>query len=78
MFHSRKCTDQTARGSHPKSSPSSSRRDHVAFSCGSGVTACVNALGATLAGREDVVVYEGSWSEWGRPNSGYQIETGEA
>lgn len=36
-------------------------------SCGSGLTACVLALGAHLAGREDVTVYDGSWSEWGRP-----------
>ena len=35
------------------------------FSCGSGITACVLALGATLAGFEKVAVYDGSWSEWG-------------
>ncbi|MDO5670183.1 MAG: sulfurtransferase [Corynebacterium sp.] len=40
------------------------RRD-LTFSCGSGVTACVNALAATVAGYEDLAVYEGSWSEWG-------------
>lgn len=34
--------------------------------CGSGVTACVLALGATLAGKEDVSVYDASWSEWGK------------
>ncbi|MFI7483471.1 sulfurtransferase [Kocuria sp. M1R5S2] len=39
----------------------------VVTSCGSGITACVLALGAHLAGREDVAVYDGSWSEWGRP-----------
>ncbi|MEX5296469.1 sulfurtransferase [Kocuria sp. CPCC 205268] len=39
----------------------------IVTSCGSGLTACVLALGAHLAGREDVVVYDGSWSEWGRP-----------
>jgi thiosulfate/3-mercaptopyruvate sulfurtransferase len=38
------------------------------FSCGSGVTACVLALGATLAGYPDVAVYDGSWSEWGLPS----------
>ncbi|MDO5511569.1 sulfurtransferase [Corynebacterium sp.] len=41
------------------------RRD-LTFSCGSGVTACVTALAATVAGYEDLAVYEGSWSEWGR------------
>ena len=35
------------------------------FSCGSGVTACILALGARLAGAEDVAVYDGSWTEWG-------------
>lgn len=38
----------------------------LTFSCGSGVTACVNALAATVAGYRDLAVYEGSWSEWGR------------
>lgn len=33
--------------------------------CGSGVTACVLALAAELAGYADVAVYDGSWSEWG-------------
>jgi thiosulfate/3-mercaptopyruvate sulfurtransferase len=33
--------------------------------CGSGVTACVLALGLARLGRDDVAVYDGSWSEWG-------------
>lgn len=33
--------------------------------CGSGVTACLPALAAYLLGKEDVAVYDGSWSEWG-------------
>lgn len=37
----------------------------IVASCGSGVTACVVALGAYLIGRDDVPVYDGSWSEWG-------------
>ncbi len=37
----------------------------VVCSCGSGVTACVLALGLHVLGREDVAVYDGSWSEWG-------------
>ena len=37
----------------------------VVTSCGSGVTACVLALGLHLIGREDVAVYDGSWAEWG-------------
>ncbi|MDQ0795648.1 sulfurtransferase [Streptomyces sp. B1I3] len=43
-------------------------RSRLVVSCGSGVTACVLALGAELAGYREVAVYDGSWSEWGRPS----------
>ncbi|REL34253.1 sulfurtransferase [Thalassotalea euphylliae] len=33
--------------------------------CGSGITACILALAATLAGYQDIAVYDGSWAEWG-------------
>jgi thiosulfate/3-mercaptopyruvate sulfurtransferase len=33
-------------------------------SCGSGVTACVVALGAVRAGLAEPAVYDGSWTEW--------------
>jgi thiosulfate/3-mercaptopyruvate sulfurtransferase len=33
--------------------------------CGSGMTATVVAFGAHLLGKEDVAVYDGSWTEWG-------------
>jgi thiosulfate/3-mercaptopyruvate sulfurtransferase len=37
----------------------------LVFSCGSGITACNLALGATLAGYKNLVVYDGSWTEYG-------------
>ena len=37
----------------------------VTTTCGSGVTACVLALGLHLIGHDQVAVYDGSWSEWG-------------
>ncbi|MEI6897171.1 MAG: 3-mercaptopyruvate sulfurtransferase [Psychromonas sp.] len=40
-------------------------KKHVIFSCGSGVTACVLALGATLCGYQHLAVYDGSWTQWG-------------
>jgi len=39
----------------------------IVCSCGSGVTACVVALAASVAGYDNVSVYDGSWSEWGLP-----------
>ena len=37
----------------------------VIFSCGSGITAAVLALGADVAGIKNHSVYDGSWTEWG-------------
>jgi len=34
------------------------------FSCGSGITASVLALGAEIAGYKNSAVYDGSWTEW--------------
>lgn len=48
--------------------PVASEDQQLIFSCGSGVTACVLALGATLAGYKNISVYDGSWSEWGLPS----------
>jgi thiosulfate/3-mercaptopyruvate sulfurtransferase len=37
----------------------------VITTCGSGITASVLALALHLVGRQDVAVYDGSWTEWG-------------
>jgi thiosulfate/3-mercaptopyruvate sulfurtransferase len=39
--------------------------NNVIFSCGSGITACILALGAEIAGIDNLSVYDGSWTEWG-------------
>ncbi len=48
----------------------------VVTSCGSGVTACVLALGLHILGNDAVSVYDGSWTEWGASDA--PIETGTA
>lgn len=47
----------------------------LAAYCGSGVTAAVAVQRAVLAGRDDIRLYPGSFSEWCR-RPGYPIETG--
>ena len=37
----------------------------ITTSCGSGITACILALGLYLNGRDVIAVYDGSWTEWG-------------
>ena len=38
---------------------------NLVFTCGSGITACILALGAELSGYKNLSVYDGSWTEWG-------------
>jgi thiosulfate/3-mercaptopyruvate sulfurtransferase len=37
----------------------------LTFSCGSGITACILALGAEVSGNNKIAVYDGSWTEYG-------------
>ena len=37
----------------------------IVTTCGGGVTAAVLLFALHLLGKEDVALYDGSWSEWG-------------
>ena len=37
----------------------------LVFSCGSGITACILALAATICNYKNLIVYDGSWTEYG-------------
>ncbi|MCA0153114.1 sulfurtransferase [Winogradskyella vincentii] len=41
------------------------KESKLVFSCGSGITACILALGAKLCDYNNLVVYDGSWTEYG-------------
>ena len=51
-----------------------SEAEPVVTSCGSGTTACHNALAMRLAGLPDPIVYVGSFSDWSR--SGMPVAVG--
>lgn len=38
--------------------------DHLTFSCGSGITACIVWVAAELAGYEHLALFDGSWTAW--------------
>ncbi len=41
----------------------------LVFTCGSGITACIILLASVIAGHENSVLYDGSWSDWGSDQS---------
>ena len=41
----------------------------LAFSCGSGITACIIMLASEIASRESRYLYDGSWTEWAELNN---------
>ncbi|MGJ8689071.1 MAG: sulfurtransferase [Gammaproteobacteria bacterium] len=41
------------------------KTSRIIATCGSGVTSCVIAFAAHLAGYDEISIYDGSWSEWG-------------
>lgn len=51
------------------------KEQKLIFICGSGVTSCITALAAELAGYPNISVYDGSWSEWGLPSLGLPVVT---
>ena len=50
----------------------------VVSTCGSGITACGLAFGLALLGKQDVLMYDGSWAEWGDAKHNHPIATGES
>jgi thiosulfate/3-mercaptopyruvate sulfurtransferase len=42
------------------------------FTCGSGVTACINMIAYELVSDNSKAIYDGSWTEWGQEEN-YQL-----
>jgi thiosulfate/3-mercaptopyruvate sulfurtransferase len=64
---------QGVTGAHGQVQAEAGQREHwgdaldsrqLVVYCGSGVTACVNLFSLALLGREEAMLYAGSWSDW--------------
>lgn len=42
--------------------------DQLAFTCGSGLTACIVALASEISFKQSRFIYDGSWTEWATRN----------
>ncbi|VUD47080.1 3-mercaptopyruvate sulfurtransferase [Thalassocella blandensis] len=42
----------------------SGKDEQLVFSCGSGVTACIGILAASICGYTHLTLYDGSWADW--------------
>ena len=49
------------------------KKNDIIATCGSGVSACVISIALYCLGKEDVPIYDGSWTEWA--SSGQEIKT---
>ncbi len=48
--------------------------EDIIATCGSGVSACVISIALYCLGKENIPIYDGSWTEWA--TSGQEIQTG--
>ncbi|MEO0471030.1 MAG: rhodanese-like domain-containing protein [Bacteroidota bacterium] len=49
--------------------------ESLVFSCGSGLTACITLLACELVRENHTAIFDGSWTEWAQPDSGFPVET---
>ena len=56
------------------SSNNINKSEEIIATCGSGVSACVITVALHCLGKNDVPIYDGSWTEWA--SSGQKIQTG--
>lgn len=45
------------------------QNENLYFSCGSGITACINLIAYELVSNSPKAIYDGSWTEWGQDHN---------